>query len=92
VNVHHLVFHRLPICDKELDTSNDSIVEWHRFEKVFARKTKIRDQKEILMLKMKRKNPREFLAYATSKFQEFILHQHVQHNGRIRLIEPPLKS
>jgi hypothetical protein len=26
-------FHRLLICDKELDTSNDSVVEWHRFEK-----------------------------------------------------------
>jgi len=56
------------------------------------RKTKTRDQKEVLKLEMKTKNPREFLAYATSKFQEFILHQHVQHNGRIRLIKPPLKS
>ncbi len=53
-------FDRLPIRDKELDTSNDNLVEWHKFEKVFAGKIKTSDKKEVLMLKMKRTNLREF--------------------------------
>jgi hypothetical protein len=39
-------FHRLPICDKELDTSNDSVVEWHRFETVLPGRQRLVTKKK----------------------------------------------
>jgi hypothetical protein len=69
--------HRLPICDKELDPGNNSSVEWRRFEKVNAGKTKSGESKIVLRLEFKSTKPRAFLAWATPKIKQFVLHQFI---------------
>jgi hypothetical protein len=52
---------QLPTCDRKLDPSNHSLVEW----KVLVGKTKEGEVKEVVCLENKLTRPREFLFYAT---------------------------
>jgi len=70
-------FHRIPLCDKELDPTNPRLVSWQRFEKLMVGKTKDSEMKELTCLEHKRTNPRMFLAYATPKVCDLVLHNHV---------------
>jgi hypothetical protein len=73
----HCGFHKLPICDQELDPNNTSTMAWRRFEQVAAGKTKLGDPKTIIRLEYKETNPRAFLAFAKPKIEAFVMHQFV---------------
>jgi hypothetical protein len=68
---------QLPICDRELDPSNQSLVEWRAFEKISFGKIKEGEVKEVFRLENKLTKPREFLFYATPKIQKFVMHNFV---------------
>jgi hypothetical protein len=71
-------FWRIPICHRELDRENDSLMSWRRFEMVtVGGKTKKGDVKKVIRLEYKLTSPRVFLAFAKPKISHFLMHQHV---------------
>jgi len=60
-------FHRILLCDKELDPTNPSLMSLRRFENLMVGKTRNNEMKEVTCLEHKRTNHRMFLAYATPK-------------------------
>jgi hypothetical protein len=63
----HYNIKQLPICDKEFDSSNLSLVKWRAFEKVIAGKTKDGEIKEVVHLETKLISPRKFMLFAAPK-------------------------
>jgi len=70
-------FHCLPLCEKELQPTMNNIVEWWKFEKVLAGKTRNGEQKEVTSLETKVISPKMFVAYATPKFIYYVMHDQV---------------
>jgi hypothetical protein len=52
----------------------NNVVEWWKFEKVLARKTRNGEQKEVTRLGTKVTSPKMFLAYVAPKFIKFVMH------------------
>ena len=69
-------FHLIPLCEREVDPTNESLLEWRRFEMVEAGKTKAGDPKNVLRLEYKRTTAKVFLDFAKSKIPPFLRHQH----------------
>lgn len=63
----------LPICDREFDPSNQSLVEW----KAWVGETKEGELKEVVCLENKLTRPREFLFYVIPKIHKFFMHNFV---------------
>ncbi len=81
----------MPLCDKELEPSNNNFVEWHKFEKVLAGQIRSGEQKEVTRLETKLTSSREFLTYVAPKFEKLccvIMWQ----SGKIQHIGPILKN
>lgn len=70
-------FHRLPLCEKELQPTMNNVVEWWKFEKVLVGKTRNGEQKEVTRLETKVTSPKMFLTYVAPKFTKFVMHDQV---------------
>jgi len=70
-------FHHLQLCEKELQPTMNNVVEWWKFEKVFAGKTRIGEQKRITRLETKVTSPKMFLKYVAPRFIKFVIHDQV---------------
>ncbi len=70
-------FHILPLCNWEVDISNDNLMAWKCFEKVFVGEIWAWKPKEVVFLVCKLTNPRQFFEYVAPKFFKFLMHNHI---------------
>jgi hypothetical protein len=55
----------------------NNVVEWWKFEKVLARKTKNGEQKEVTRLETNVTSPKMFLTYVAPRFTKSMMHDQV---------------